>query len=187
MILHHVSVGVKDVERAGKFYDAVLGALGYSRYWEIMPYAIAYGDEGFDFWVQLPHDGRPASVGNGYHVAFNAKTKQDVHAFYDAALANGGTDDGEPGPRPDYGSDYYGCFVRDLDGNKIEAVLHPEPRVAKTKPPKPVKSKAKKKAAKKAKAKKAPAKKAKAKLAKKAAKRVPKKPAKKAKRKARKR
>ena len=176
MILHHVSVGVKDVERAGRFYDAVLGTLGYSRYWEIMPFAIAYGEKGFDFWVQLPHDGQPASVGNGYHIAFNAKTKQAVHAFYDAALTNGGTDDGEPGPRPDYGSDYYGCFVRDPDGNKIEATLHPEPRVAKAKPAKPVKAKARKKAAAK-----------KAKKAKTAKKKAAKKPAKKAKRKARKR
>jgi len=173
MILHHVSVGVSDVKRAGKFYDAVLGTLGYERYWEIMPYAIAYGEDGFDFWVQLPHDQKPASVGNGYHVAFNAKTKQAVHDFHAAALANGGADDGKPGPRPDYGADYYGAFVRDLDGNKIEAVLHPAPRVAKAKPTKAVKAKPKKKV---------PANKAKT-----AAKKAAKKPVKKAKRKARKR
>lgn len=139
MLLHHVSVGVSDVERAGRFYDAVLGALGYKRYWEIMPFAIAYGEDGYDFWVQLPNDKKPASVGNGVHVAFCAKTKQAVQAFYDAALANGGTDEGPPGPRPDYGSDYYGAFVRDLDGNKIEAALKPEPRVAHAKLPAAVK------------------------------------------------
>lgn len=171
MILHHVSVGVKDVERAGRFYDAALGALGYSRYWEIMPYAIAYGEKGFDFWVQLPHDRGPASAGNGQHVAFNARTKQAVHDFHAAALAHGGTDDGKPGPRPDYGSDYYGAFVLDLDGNKIEAVLHPEPRMVKAKPSKKVTAK-----------KKTPAQKAKT-----AAKKAAKKSAKKAKRKARKR
>ena len=169
MILHHVSVGVSDVKRAGKFYDAVLGALGYTRYWEIMPYAIAYGEDGFDFWVQLPHNQKPANAGNGQHVAFNAPTKKAVHAFHAAALANGGTDDGKPGPRPDYGADYYGAFVRDLDGNKIEAVLHPMPRAAKAKPATAVKAKAKKKA---------PARKAKT---------ATKKTAKKAKRKARKR
>ena len=133
MILHHVSVGVSDVKRAGHFYDAVLGALGYTRYWEIMPYAIAYGEDGFDFWVQLPHDQKPASAGNGYHVAFNASTKKAVHRFYETALAYGGSGDGAPGPRPDYGPDYYGCFVRDLDGNKIEAVLHPQAVAAKPK------------------------------------------------------
>lgn len=173
MILHHVSVGVSDVKRAGKFYDAVLGTLGYERYWEIMPYAIAYGEDGFDFWVQLPHNQRPASVGNGYHVAFSAKTKQAVHDFHAAALANGGADDGKPGPRPDYGADYYGAFVRDLDGNKIEAVLHSAPRIAKAKPAKAVKAKPRKKV---------PTKKAKT-----AAEKAAKKPAKKTKRKARKR
>ena len=173
MILHHVSVGVSDVKRAGKFYDAVLGALGYARYWEIMPYAIAYGEDGFDFWVQLPHDQKPASAGNGYHVAFNAKTKKAVHAFHAAALANGGTDDGKPGPRPDYGADYYGAFVRELDGNKIEAVLHPAPRLAKAKPATAVKAKAKKQAS--------------TKKTKTAKKKAAKKPAQKAKRKARKR
>ena len=143
MILHHVSVGVADVERAGRFYDAVLGALGCKRYWQIMPFAIAYGEDGYDFWVQLPSNREPASVGNGQHIAFNAGTKDAVHKFYDAALANGGTDDGPPGPRPEYGSDYYGAFVRDPDGNKIEATLHPEPRVARAKMPKPVKTKGK--------------------------------------------
>jgi len=179
MILHHVSVGVADVERAGRFYDAVLGALGYTRYWEIMPFAIAYGEDGYDFWVQLPSNREPASTGNGQHIAFNARTKDAVHKFYDAALANGGSEDGPPGPRPEYGSDYYGAFVRDPDGNKIEATLHPEPRVARAKMPKPVKAKKKKVAKKK---KKAPTKKAK-----RVARKTAKKPAKKIKRKARKR
>lgn len=184
MILHHVSVGVSDVTRAGRFYDAVLASLGYTRYWEIMPYAIAYGEDGFDFWVQLPHDRKPASAGNGYHIAFNAKTKNAVHRFYEAALANGGSGDGAPGPRPDYGSDYYGCFVRDLDGNKIEAVLHPQ--AVASKPKAAVKAKKAKPPTKKAAAGKRSTKKAKAK-AKTATKNASKKAAGKTKRKARKR
>ena len=123
-MLHHVSVGVADVERAGRFYDAVMKTLGCRRVMEFLPYAIAYGARLPEFWVQLPHDRRPASVGNGVHTAFSAKNKNAVRAFHRAALDAGGMNDGDPGPRPDYGDSYYGAFVRDPDGNKIEAVTH---------------------------------------------------------------
>jgi len=122
-MLHHVSVGVADVARAAQFYDAVLGTLGYKRVMEFMPYAIAYGETAPAFWVQLPHDKNSASVGNGVHIGFIARSKDAVQSFHAAGLANGGKDDGAPGPRPDYGPDYFGAFVLDLDGNKIEAVL----------------------------------------------------------------
>ncbi len=69
-MLHHVSVGVADVERAAKFYDAVLGTLGYKRVMEFMPYAIAYGEASPSFWIGLPHDQQAASVGNGAHIGF---------------------------------------------------------------------------------------------------------------------
>jgi len=164
MILHHVSVGAADVERSGRFYDAVLGTLGYKRFWEIMPYAICYGENGYDFWVQTPSNGEPASAGNGVHVAFAAKTRKAVDKFYAAALAHGGADEGPPGLRPEYDADYYGAFVRDPDGNKIEAVCYGVTAAVSSKP--------------KAKAKKA--------SAKKAAKKTAKKPARKAKKKARK-
>ena len=155
-MLHHVSVGVTDVARAAKFYDAVLGTLGYKRVMEFMPYAIAYGENHPEFWIQLPHDQKPMSVGNGVHLGFSARTKEQVQKFHAAALANGGSNNGEPGPRPDYGPDYYGAFVYDLDGNKIEATLHPQ--AAKSQAAKRPAKKAAKKTAKKA-AKKAPAKK----------------------------
>ncbi len=129
-MLHHVSVGVADVGRAAKFYDAVLGALGYKRIMEFLPHAVAYGDTGPSFWVQVPHNRQPSSVGNGAHIGFSARTKKAVDAFYQAALANGGADNGAPGPRPDYGPEYYGAFILDLDGNRIEATLHPEPKSA---------------------------------------------------------
>jgi catechol 2,3-dioxygenase-like lactoylglutathione lyase family enzyme len=122
-MLHHVSVGVADVARAAQFYDPVLRALGYRRVLEFLPYGIGYGDKLPAFWVQLPHDQRPASLGNGVHVAFNGTSEEVIRAFHRAALEAGGTDDGAPGPRPDYGPQYFGAFVRDLDGNKIEAVL----------------------------------------------------------------
>ena len=124
-MLHHVSVGVRDVERAAKFYDPVLKALGYRRVMEFLPYAIGYGEtrERPEFWIQLPHNQQPASNGNGVHVAFLAKSRQVVSNFHDAALKQGGSNGGEPGPRPDYGPSYYGAFIYDLDGNKVEAVL----------------------------------------------------------------
>ncbi|MGA7675583.1 MAG: VOC family protein [Rhizomicrobium sp.] len=149
-MLHHVSVGVRDVERAAKFYDAVLGTLGYKRVMEFLPYAVAYGEKHPAFWVQLPHNQQLASVGNGVHIGFMAHSKDAVRRFHASALANGGTSDGAPGSRPDYGPDYYGAFVLDIDGNKLEATLTAIPKAATIK--KTVKAKAKpaKKAAKKA-------------------------------------
>lgn len=119
-ILSHVSIGTNDFERAVAFYDAVLPTLGCKRIME-HPGAVAYGKEYPEFWVQTPIDGQAATVGNGTHIGLIAPTKEAVHAFYEAALAAGGIDDGAPGGRPDYGEPYYGCFVRDLDGHKVEA------------------------------------------------------------------
>jgi len=152
MILHHVSVGASDVERSGRFYDAVLATLGYKRFWELMPYAICYGENGYDFWVGRPYNGQPASAGNGGHIAFTATTRKAVDRFYETALAHGGSDDGPPGLRPEYDADYYGAFVRDPDGNKLEAVCYGVKAAAKPKAKKaPVKKTARKTAKKPAK------------------------------------
>jgi catechol 2,3-dioxygenase-like lactoylglutathione lyase family enzyme len=131
-MLHHVSIGVGDVARAGQFYDAVLRPLGYKRVADYSPGAIAYGEskDRPEFWVGLPHDRNAASVGNGTHVGFTARSRQAVNKFHEAALKAGGSNNGEPGPRPDYGPAYYGAFVYDLDGNKIEATLHAPPKAA---------------------------------------------------------
>src|ERR1700692_3329699 len=110
-MLHHVSVGVSDVNRAAAFYDPVLRALGYKRVMEFLPYAIGYGESHPEFWIQLPHNQKLATHGNGVHVGFAAKTKAQVHNFHAAALKQGGSNDGEPGPRPDYGPAYYGAFI----------------------------------------------------------------------------
>lgn len=122
-MLHHVSIGVADVGRAAEFYDSALKTLGYKRIMEFLPYGIGYGEVAPEFWVQLPHDGGKASAGNGVHICFAANNKRAVHAFHEAALKAGGIDEGAPGPRPEYSPRYYGCFARDLDGNKIEAVF----------------------------------------------------------------
>ncbi len=125
-IMSHISIGTNDFHRAAKFYDAVLQTIGARRVYEPeMPegaYAIAYGRQFPEFWVQTPHNGNPAETANGVHFAFLAPTKHAVDEFWQAAIAAGGSPDGEPGPRPHYGEPYYGCFVRDLDGHKIEAM-----------------------------------------------------------------
>ncbi len=121
-ILSHVSIGTNDFERAVAFYDKVLPSLGCKKI-EEFPGAVAYGKQFPEFWVQTPIDGQPASRSNGAHIGFVAPTKQAVQAFHEAALQAGGVDDGQPGPRPDYGKAYYGCFVRDPDGHKIEAAF----------------------------------------------------------------
>src|SRR3984885_6336457 len=157
-MLHHVSVGVRDVASAAEFYDAVLGALGYKRTAQYLPYAIAYGEGVSEFWIQLPHDRDAPSPGNGAHVGFSARSRDAVHRFHTAALANGGTDDGAPGPRPDYGPDYYGAFVFDLDGNKVEATVFAKPQLAKAKAATKPKAKAKKASTKAKKSKTKPAK-----------------------------
>ncbi|MBN8472426.1 VOC family protein [Corallococcus exiguus] len=119
-ILSHVSIGTNDFARAVAFYDAVLTPLGCRRVLDF-PNAVAYGRQFPEFWVQTPIDGKPATVGNGTHFCFLAPSKQAVDAFHQAALKAGATDDGAPGPRPLYGPPYYGCFVRDPDGHKVEA------------------------------------------------------------------
>jgi catechol 2,3-dioxygenase-like lactoylglutathione lyase family enzyme len=120
-IVSHVSLGTNDVAKATAFYDAVLTPLGVRRLMEHEGAVVAYGRAFPEFWVGLAHDGKPATVGNGTHIGFLATSKEQVQAFYDAAIAAGAKDDGKPGPRPEYGAPYYGCFVRDLDGHKIEA------------------------------------------------------------------
>lgn len=124
-MLSHVSIGTNDFARACAFYDAVLAALGCRRVME-HPGAVAYGKMYPEFWVQTPIDGGRATIGNGCHFGFVASSKEAVHAFHAAALAAGARDDGAPGPRPHYGSPYYGCFVRDPDGHKIEAAFWDE-------------------------------------------------------------
>lgn len=125
-VISHISIGTNDFDRALRFYDKVLGTLGCRRIME-HPGAVAYGKVYPEFWVQTPIDGYPASVGNGTHVGFVAATIEAVQAFHEAALAAGGTDSGPPGKRPHYGESYYGCFVRDPDGHKIEATFWDAP------------------------------------------------------------
>ena len=125
-IMSHVSVGTNDYPRAKAFYDAVLGRLDIGVVMEHAGAAVAYGRAFPEFWVGLPHDGGKAAVGNGSHFGFLAMSREQVQAFHAMALEMGGTSDGAPGTRELYGPQYYGAFVRDLDGHKIEAMFWDE-------------------------------------------------------------
>jgi catechol 2,3-dioxygenase-like lactoylglutathione lyase family enzyme len=121
-LLSHLSIGTNDFDRAIAFYDRIMPLLGSQRM-ASYPGAVAYGRRWPEFWVQTPIDGEPAGIGNGSHVGFLAASSADVDAFHAAAIAAGGRDEGAPGPRAEYGAAYYGCFVRDPDGHKIEAMV----------------------------------------------------------------
>jgi catechol 2,3-dioxygenase-like lactoylglutathione lyase family enzyme len=121
-VLSHVSLGTNDYTRAKAFYDAVLATLQIRCVMDF-PGGAGYGRAFPEFWIQSPQDGGRASTGNGVHVSFLANSIDEVRAFHKKALELGGTDDGAPGYRPEYSANYYAAFVRDVDGNKIEAML----------------------------------------------------------------
>ncbi|HKY80385.1 MAG TPA: VOC family protein [Sphingobium sp.] len=120
-MIHHVSVGTNDVARARGFYDPLMTLLGY-RNLRDHPHSLDYGVTDVVFSLETPVNGEPATAGNGVHICFEAANRETVRAFHRLALELGGTDEGVPGVRPNYDAHYYGAFVRDLDGNKIEAV-----------------------------------------------------------------
>ena len=123
LIISHVSLGTNRFLEARGFYEKVLRTVGCRIILE-KPGAAGFGNKAFpEFWIQTPIDGAAASRGNGVHVGFVAQSKAEVDAFFKEAIAAGATEDGDPGHRHDYGEPYYGCFVRDLDGHKIEATF----------------------------------------------------------------
>ncbi len=121
-ILSHVSIGVNDYPRAIAFYDAVLASMGIRMIMEHED-ARAYGKAFPEFWVQRPYDDGRAAAGNGTHIAFFATSQAEVDAFHAAGLAAGGSSAGAPGPREEYGAPYYGAFLRDPEGHKVEATF----------------------------------------------------------------
>jgi catechol 2,3-dioxygenase-like lactoylglutathione lyase family enzyme len=123
-MIDHVSIAVRDLAAATAFYDAVLGALGLTRL-ETRPATVGFGRQYPEFWLNL-REGMTAP-GDGAHVCLRARATAMVDAFHAAALAAGGESDGAPGLRPRHGDGYYAAFVRDPDGNRVEAVTFVKP------------------------------------------------------------
>ncbi|KAA3519996.1 VOC family protein [Agrobacterium vitis] len=125
-MIDHMNIKVADFERARAFYDAAFAPLGASLLYMVpaeYSNGVKMGGYGRDRPVYWLHEGAPA-VGYHQHIAFTANSRAEVDAFYQAAIAAGGKDNGPPGLRPHYHPNYYGAFVFDLDGNNIEAVCH---------------------------------------------------------------
>jgi catechol 2,3-dioxygenase-like lactoylglutathione lyase family enzyme len=120
-MIDHVSVAVSDLERSARFYDATLAPLGLSRL-VTRPATIGFGKAYPEFWINLRADMMPVEPGSGVHICLRAKSTDEVDAFHAAALSAGGSSDGAPGLRPHDRVRYYAAFVRDPDGNRIEAV-----------------------------------------------------------------
>jgi catechol 2,3-dioxygenase-like lactoylglutathione lyase family enzyme len=123
-MIDHVSVGVSDLERAGRFYEAALAPLGLSRLVR-RPGTIGFGKTYPEFWINLRADMAQVAAESGVHICLRAKSAGEVDAFHEAALQAGGRSDGAPGLRPHDRVRYYAAFVSDPDGNRIEAVTFP--------------------------------------------------------------
>jgi catechol 2,3-dioxygenase-like lactoylglutathione lyase family enzyme len=125
----HIMLGTNDLVASRRFYDAVMPSLGYACHDSGASYA-GYGlkeDIGSGqncLWLGVPRDGNAASTGNGTNIAFLAKTRVQVDAFYSAALAAGAIDEGAPGLRSEVHPHFYAAYIRDPDGHKLAVVCH---------------------------------------------------------------
>ncbi|MCK1716983.1 VOC family protein [Bradyrhizobium sp. 141] len=123
-MIDHISVGVSDIERAARFYEATLATLGLTRL-VTRPRTVGFGKAYPEFWINLRENMARVPAGSGVHICLRTKTIDEVDAFHAAALAAGGASDGAPGIRPHDRVRYYAAFVFDPDGNRIEAVTFP--------------------------------------------------------------
>jgi catechol 2,3-dioxygenase-like lactoylglutathione lyase family enzyme len=124
---NYVTLGANDAEVSNAFYDAVLATIGWKSHMGF-PGWRAYSKDGagagLTVWVCKPFNGEPASAGNGSMLAFAAANHAEVDAFHAAAMAHGGSDEGPPGLRPDYGPTWYAAYLRDPTGNKLAVVFN---------------------------------------------------------------
>ncbi|MGQ0685496.1 VOC family protein [Bradyrhizobium sp.] len=123
-MIDHISVAVRDLDRAARFYEAALAPLGLARL-VARPATLGFGKAYPEFWINLRAAMSAVGEGSGVHIALRARSTADVDAFHAAALAAGGRCDGPPGIRPHDRVKYYAAFVTDPDGNRIEAVTFP--------------------------------------------------------------
>jgi len=126
MSIDHISVAVKDLDKSAAFYDVVFDVLGMRRIAD-REGTIGYGKRYPEFWLNARPDMDAVSVNTGSHICLRAGSEELVSKFYKAALNHGGADDGAPAPRKGELTDYFGAFVKDPDGNKIEVVTFPVP------------------------------------------------------------
>jgi catechol 2,3-dioxygenase-like lactoylglutathione lyase family enzyme len=119
-MINHISIGVRDVAKAKRFYDAALKPLGYTCLSE-SPGSLGYGRDTVALWIGAAERPVPADDKSGLHICLDAAGRKGVDAFHAAALWAGGRDNGKPGLRADYGPEYYAAFVVDPDGYRIEA------------------------------------------------------------------
>ncbi len=119
-MINHVSIGVRDLAKAGRFYDAALAPLGYKRLYDSAE-ALGYGADSPQLWVmRVERPVRPDEA-SGLHLCFDAANRAGVDRFHAAAVKSGGRDNGKPDLRKDYGDNYYAAFISDPDGYRIEA------------------------------------------------------------------
>lgn len=119
-MINHVSIGVRDVAKTKRFYDAALKPLGYKCLSEGES-SLGYGADAVAFWISAAEHPVAADAKSGLHFCFAAPTRKSVDAFHAAAMGAGGRDNGKPGLRADYDPSYYAGFVVDPDGYRLEA------------------------------------------------------------------
>ncbi len=119
-MIDHISIGVRDISRTRRFYDAALEPLGYACLSE-GDGSLGYGGRQVVLWISATEHPVPADDRSGLHICFAAPSRRSVDAFHAAALKTGGRDNGPPGLRTDYGPSYYAAFVIDPDGYRLEA------------------------------------------------------------------
>jgi catechol 2,3-dioxygenase-like lactoylglutathione lyase family enzyme len=120
-MIDHISIGVSNLERATRFYESLIGTIGYVQL-DVRAKTVGFGKRYSEFWLNHRPGMEVVEAGSGGHVCLRAPSRQAVDAFHAAALAAGGESEGAPGERPQHGEGYYAAYVRDLDGNLIEAV-----------------------------------------------------------------
>ncbi len=123
-MIDHISIGVRDLDRSARFYEATLAPLGLAKV-VTRPGTVGFGKNYPEFWINWRPGMAPVVAESGCHICLRAKSTAEVDAFHEAALGAGGSSDGAPGLRPHERVRYYAAYIRDPDGNRVEAVTFP--------------------------------------------------------------